>query len=342
MAMIHVIIPCYNVEEYLEQAAYSVLNQPSKEIDIILVDDGSPDDTPRICDEIARKEPRVHVIHQKNGGVSSARNAGIAYVLRQPEIDKRYICFLDADDCWEQGFFTDKIATLMECGYDLVGFQSRNCDQTLNPTSSPSDMEEGFHPGGANQVWIHSREHFGAMFYAAKLLNDYHIRFQDGLRYSEDKIFSMQCLYLADTVWLENRVLYLYRHTRNSAMGSREYGIAYYTPIIEAYLHLDVSMQQYASKSRGPLLACKNCISHYTMDMIDEHFRKWGTKAEVDRLFQAHPAYLAALKAEGDFAVIRPEARYLRYISNPYRYMLRRYASGIGFAVRRFLKHMVG
>ena len=83
MPFIHVIIPCYNVEKYLEQAVYSVLIQPCRELDVILVDDGSPGRTPQLCDEIAAKEDRVHVIHKPNGGVSSARNVGIDHVLQK-------------------------------------------------------------------------------------------------------------------------------------------------------------------------------------------------------------------------------------------------------------------
>lgn len=339
---ISVIIPVYNCRTYLEGAVASVLRQPSKMIDIVMVDDGSTDGSAELCDQLAAKYGRIHVIHQKNGGVSSARNAGIEYVLSAPVVETRYICFLDADDCWEQMFFSDRIADLLEGGYHLLGFQSLDCDQNLNRTSSPRAMEQGCRRGGAEQVWVHSQQHFGAMFYAAKLLRDYGIRFQDGLRYSEDKIFSMQCLYLADTIWLENHVLYLYRHTRNSAIGSRKYGISYYIPIVEGYLQMDACMRKYVTESRGRLLACKICVTHYLMDMIDEHFRQWGTKAEVDQLLNEHPQYLAALKAEADFAVIPQEARYLCYASHPYKYMLQHYVLGMGFYIRRFLKRFVG
>ncbi len=81
--MITVIIPVYKVEEYLRRCVDSVLNQTYTNLEVILVDDGSPDGCPAICDEYAQRDSRVHVIHKENGGVSTARNAGMDYVFTQ-------------------------------------------------------------------------------------------------------------------------------------------------------------------------------------------------------------------------------------------------------------------
>lgn len=75
--MVSVIVPIYNVEKYLKRCIDSILNQTYKNLEIILVDDGSPDKCPEICDEYAKKDDRIIVIHNNNGGVSSARNAGL-------------------------------------------------------------------------------------------------------------------------------------------------------------------------------------------------------------------------------------------------------------------------
>lgn len=90
--MISVIIPIYNVEEYLEKCVNSVLNQTYSDLEIILVDDGSTDNSGKICDELKNKDNRIIVIHQENQGLSAARNAGIAKALGE------YIAFVDSDD----------------------------------------------------------------------------------------------------------------------------------------------------------------------------------------------------------------------------------------------------
>ena len=114
------IIPIYNVEKYLEQCVDSVLNQTYQNIEVILVDDSSPDGCPAICDNYAQKDHRVKVVHKPNGGLSDARNAGFNVATGD------YVIFMDSDDFWVS---KDELETLMtkvrenpEC--DFIGF---NC-----------------------------------------------------------------------------------------------------------------------------------------------------------------------------------------------------------------------
>jgi glycosyltransferase involved in cell wall biosynthesis len=92
---ISVIIPIYNVEKYLHQCVDSVLNQTYKNIEVILVDDGSPDSCPQICDEYAMIDKRIKVVHKENGGLSSARNAGLNIATGV------YGIYIDSDDYWK-------------------------------------------------------------------------------------------------------------------------------------------------------------------------------------------------------------------------------------------------
>ena len=96
MPTISVIVPVYKVEPYLNRCVDSILRQTYQDFELILVDDGSPDRCGEICDEYARQDSRVHVIHKENGGLSDARNAGIDWV--EANSDSRWLIFADSDD----------------------------------------------------------------------------------------------------------------------------------------------------------------------------------------------------------------------------------------------------
>ena len=96
MASVSVVVPVYKVEEYLKRCVDSILNQTFKDYELILVDDGSPDSCPKMCDDLAEKYSHIHVIHQKNAGLSAARNSGIEWSLKNS--DSEWITFIDSDD----------------------------------------------------------------------------------------------------------------------------------------------------------------------------------------------------------------------------------------------------
>lgn len=104
--LISVIIPVYNVEKYLRRCVESVMLQTYKDIEILLIDDGSTDGSGQICDELAYKDRRIHVFHKENGGVSSARNLGIERACGD------YICFVDSDDWIDIDYFENAIPVL--------------------------------------------------------------------------------------------------------------------------------------------------------------------------------------------------------------------------------------
>lgn len=106
MPQISVIVPVYNVEEYIHRCVDSILAQTFRDFELILVDDGSPDNCGVICDEYAAKDSRVVVIHQENGGISAARNAGIKWARENS--DSEWISLIDSDD-WVHTTFLDKL-----------------------------------------------------------------------------------------------------------------------------------------------------------------------------------------------------------------------------------------
>ena len=120
MISFSIIVPVYKVEQYLDDCVNSVLSQSYKNFELILVDDGSPDSCPQKCDEFQLSDQRVKVIHKKNGGLSSARNAGLDIA------SGTYIAFLDSDDFWDDLEALEEIACrLQETEADVMLFPAK-------------------------------------------------------------------------------------------------------------------------------------------------------------------------------------------------------------------------
>lgn len=105
-----IIIPVYKVDKFLRQCVDCVLNQSFRSFELILVDDGSPDDSPAICDEYSLQDSRVKVIHKPNGGLSDARNAGLEIATGE------YVCFIDSDDWWDDTKMLEKLDAILKKG----------------------------------------------------------------------------------------------------------------------------------------------------------------------------------------------------------------------------------
>lgn len=122
---ISVIIPVFNVENYLRQCVDSVLRQTYKNLEIILVDDGSPDRSPQICDEYAKKDKRIKVIHKKNGGLASARNAGIDIAGGD------FIGFVDSDDFIAADMYEILLDSMVSCHAQIAVCYKTNNENKL-------------------------------------------------------------------------------------------------------------------------------------------------------------------------------------------------------------------
>ena len=132
---ISIIIPAYRVESYLPGCIDSILCQEHSDFELIMVDDGSPDNCGAICDDYAARDPRVRVIHKENGGASSARNAGVAAASGD------YILFLDGDDVWASSDFLRSVSERLEKTHaDVLSFNYR---KTYENREDPCYFPEG-------------------------------------------------------------------------------------------------------------------------------------------------------------------------------------------------------
>ena len=132
LPLVSVVVPVYNVEPYLCRCVDSILDQTYQNLEIILVDDGSPDNCPAICDEYAEKDARVKVIHKVNGGVSDARNVGMKSATG------KYLTFIDSDDWAGSTYIEHLFNAIKDCNWAISGvtYINKNTRHTVIPTSS--------------------------------------------------------------------------------------------------------------------------------------------------------------------------------------------------------------
>lgn len=120
--LISVIVPVYNVEKYLDRCIKSIINQSYKNIEILLIDDGSPDNCPKLCDEWAKKDERIKVFHKVNAGLGMARNTGIDYATG------KYICFVDSDDYIDLNLIQETYDVAKQQKSDIVMYGLNSVD----------------------------------------------------------------------------------------------------------------------------------------------------------------------------------------------------------------------
>lgn len=285
MAYIGVVIPVYNCQSYLEEAVYSILNQPFKDIEIVIVNDGSTDNTYNISEKLANKHSNVKVIHKPNSGVSESRNIGIDYILKK---NTQYLAFCDADDAWMPDFLDDTIISVLKKATDIVCFQTCVTNHNLTKYSDPIDFSEGVYAGGSSAIWLHRGQSFASMLYSCSFIDKYGLLFNSDLKYSEDKIFIMKAMFLAENITLYKKIMYCYRRNTCSAMHGRKKGIDYYAPIIKGYLQCDQDMMKYCDAHRKELKAGRNLANLYLVEMIKEHFQNFRTKEALDVFLDAN------------------------------------------------------
>lgn len=210
--LITVIIPIYNVEQYLHQCVDSILNQTYKNLEIILVDDGSPDNCGVICDKYAKLDERIRVIHKKNGGLSDARNAGLN--IMQGE----YIVFVDSDDWMEPDGINYLYQLAEKNDADLViGGVEKVEDESGKIIWTTRDTKPLFYAYQKSQEAMKDMFLNGCASWARLYKKSVHesIRFPVG-EINEDEAIVLNILDLCQKIVQTNHVVYKYRYRKQS------------------------------------------------------------------------------------------------------------------------------
>lgn len=220
MIDVSIIMPIYNVERYLEKAIKSVLNQTHKNIELILVNDGSPDNSIQICQYYEGKNDRVYLINQENKGVGYARNAGLARATGT------YIYFIDSDDYIDANLIEDNVKVAKETAADLVvfGFIEELTSQDGKTTKRIKTPKQTF-----SKSKEHFRNHFNAYYsftpyalwnklYKHQYLIENNIQFSDQT-IGEDALFNLQVYSQIEKVVVNSNTYYHYVFRPNSAVN---------------------------------------------------------------------------------------------------------------------------
>ena len=224
MPKFSIIVPVYNIENYIEKCVDTILAQSFTDFELILVDDGSPDRCPSICDDYAKKDSRVSVIHKKNGGLSSARNAGLAVAGGE------YCWMVDGDD-YISADALEKILPYANgkndiVNVDLVGFRDgKEADfSIINKKRAFIGLadEKTVCKLAARACSTKLLTYVWRNVYRTAFLNEKGLRFEDNLCYAEDSAFNMGAYLQAEKIFFADIYVYAYRDRNGSISKSRQ------------------------------------------------------------------------------------------------------------------------
>ena len=241
---ISIIVPVYKVEEYICECIDSLINQTYQNIEVLLVDDGSPDRCPEICDEYAKKDSRINVIHKENGGVSSARNAGLDAATGD------YIAFVDSDDYVDKDYVSKLYKNLNGCRISECGTVCFDEDGMV-PLKQKKPIVMGWEryltetnlEGFLSYAVVYSK------LYAKELFSD--IRFPIGQANGEDELTAFRLVCKTEKISRIYDPLYFYRQRANGASQNK----VSEKRIRDAETLFDEKISYFKSQSRPDLAA---------------------------------------------------------------------------------------
>ena len=213
MAKVSVIIPIYKVENYLNRCVESVVGQTYSDLEIILVDDGSPDNCPQMCDEWENKDSRIRVIHKQNGGLSDARNAGLDICTGE------YITFLDSDDLLSLNFVETLINVAQDTNADIVSCGLKRFYDKIEKEEDNQEIKVYSRDQSLKNAFVKQHNEFivaCAKLYKAEIFKD--LRYTKG-KIHEDEFIIHKVFDKINTFAVTNLKLYYYYENPQSITG---------------------------------------------------------------------------------------------------------------------------
>jgi len=244
------ILPIYKVEKYLEKCVASILNQSFDDFEIILVDDGSPDRCPEICENLKKQDKRIKVVHKKNGGLCDARNAGLEVATGE------YILFVDPDDYVSEDY--------LECinnninDFDMLIFGHYNLFK--NKVTEGFSIDEITNSEVTKRYLLQDNLICGYVWnkvFKSEIINKYNLKFDLSVTMSEDVLFCYQYLEKIENVKLINKKLIYYRQRKSSLISQKVKKIKAST-LVKTYKYIIDNSSDYSVVLKSKSLYLKN------------------------------------------------------------------------------------
>lgn len=313
--IISVIVPVYNVEKYLRQCLDSIINQTYRNLDIILVDDGSTDKSGAICDEYAEKDSRIRVIHKENGGLSSARNAGLDLIEKNG--GGEFLAYVDSDDFLELDIYEkciDKFCKFESTDLVIFGFKLLYAEGIIETKSYPSfdnlesnivlreyeagEMWNGINPG----VW-------DKVYRTKNILN---LRFPDGRVY-EDSVYIYQVLAKVSNVSIMSDLGYNYRRDNVDSISN-----SIKNNIVDVFINLEGLRDKYILDKNTELVAGINTFLITQLRIYNNKAKKLPIYKNYLKAIKRTRKYPIRLKSKSNYYI---RYRLFSYIPR-YSYMI--------------------
>ena len=228
MDLISVIVPVYNVEEYLEKCLLSIINQTYQNLEIILIDDGSTDSSGIICEQYKEKDKRIKVIHKENGGLSSARNIGVE------QASGTWVAFVDSDDYIEVTMYEILLKLAIENKADIALAHFRSFDSNEIEACVDSDNIITFKEHELLEVYILGDYHISTSvwdrLYRKTLIEE--IIFPKG-KLHEDILYTIEAFYKCNKAVYIDHAYYYYRIGRDKSIMAKQYDFKNLTDLLD-------------------------------------------------------------------------------------------------------------
>ena len=275
MPKISIIVPVYKTEDKLNRCVDSVLNQTFTDFELILVDDGSPDNCGKICDEYALKDSRIIVIHKENGGVSSARNCGLK------KASGEFIAFIDSDDYIEKEYLELLLMYQQQTDADLV-----MCNYNLLMATKTGYVSHGFSDGQVLEDELFAKTIYTKIakcdtagyfclwnkLFKKHIFVNNQISFNNDMSFGEDMLFIMDCFKHVNTAIFTDKPLYNYEMSDCGLFSA--YRPSFIQDVLKCYNRMVADTCEY-DNSINLDFKYFNYIERYIQGVIKHEKHKW-------------------------------------------------------------------